>query len=55
MPVTEWLERSPLALKVSGSRQLMHQIFQNFLWGMGTQLFRDGEGEGCEGEAWHEI
>lgn len=28
--VAEWLERTPLALEVSGSRQFMYQLFQKF-------------------------
>jgi len=49
----ERLECSPLALKVPGSRQFAHDIFQTF--SLFTRLSSElhGEGGGSEEEVWY--
>jgi len=52
--LTEWLERSPLALKVGSLGQLLHGVFHKLsIYSTGNgypTLFRAEEGEGGEEE-----
>jgi len=50
--VAEWLERSPLALKVLGSKHSLSAGFVHPAVNGYLTLFRAGEGEGGEEEEW---